>query len=330
MILVRKSMILSQLNQCISSGLRSTRIPYRMLSNFVKIVEVGPRDGLQNEAKIIATSTKIELINRLAKTGLKAIEATSFVSPKWVPQMADHVEVMRGITKEEGVRYPVLTPNIKGFSTAIEAGAEEVAVFCAVSEAFSQKNINCSIEESLNRFSSVLEASKQHNIPVRGYLSCVLGCPYQGNVPASDVVKIAVKLLDMGCYEISLGDTIGVGTAAKMKRLIKSMKCDIPPDKIAVHCHDTYGQALSNIVTALDQDVRVVDSSVSGLGGCPYAKGASGNVATEDVVYMLQESGLETGVDLNKLVEVGVFISDKLSRQTVSKVGLAISSCKKP
>lgn len=319
-------MIVQRLKQCILSTIRVTHSPCRMISDFVKIVEVGPRDGLQNEPKIVPTSTKIELINSLAKTGLKAIEATSFVSPKWVPQMADHIEVMRGITKRDGVRYPVLTPNIKGFQAAIEAGAEEVAVFCAASESFSRKNINCSIEESLNRFTSVLEASKQHSIPVRGYISCVLGCPYQGNVSASDVVKIAVKLLDMGCYEVSLGDTIGVGTASKMKNLIKSMKCDIAAEKIAVHCHDTYGQALSNIVTAIDLDIRVVDSSVSGLGGCPYAKGASGNVATEDVVYMLQDSGLETGVDLDKLVKVGAFISDDLSRETASKVGRAISA----
>nr|XP_039258023.1 hydroxymethylglutaryl-CoA lyase, mitochondrial-like [Styela clava] len=296
----------------------------RLISDFVKIVEVGPRDGLQNEPNIVPTETKIKLINELSETGLSVVEATSFVSPKWVPQMADHNEVMRGITKKNGVNYPVLTPNLKGFQSAISAGAKEVAIFGAASEAFSLKNINCSIEESLGRFKSVLEAAKNQNVPVRGYVSCVLGCPYQGKVPTGEVVKVALKMIEMGCYEISLGDTIGVGTAIKMKELLKHVLSEIPSEKIAVHCHDTYGQALGNIVAALDQDIGIVDSSVAGLGGCPYAKGASGNVASEDVVYMLHGSGMDTGIDLDKLVDVGSFISNELGRKNSSKAGVAI------
>lgn len=294
-------------------------------ADFVKIVEVGPRDGLQNEPGVVPTDTKIQLINRLSSTGLSVVEATSFVSPKWVPQMGDHKEVMRGITPKEGVNYPVLTPNLKGFESAVKAGAREVAIFGAASEEFSHKNINCSIEESLIRFKDVLQAAEEQKIPVRGYVSCVLGCPYQGAVSSQDVIKVAKKMLEMGCYEISLGDTIGVGTSGQMKKLLHDLLSEIEPNMVAVHCHDTYGQALANIVAALDCGIRIIDSSVAGLGGCPYAKGASGNVATEDVVYMLHGSGMKTGIDLNKLVSVGSFISDAIGRKNSSKAGLAIS-----
>ncbi|XP_011660381.2 hydroxymethylglutaryl-CoA lyase, mitochondrial [Strongylocentrotus purpuratus] len=291
----------------------------------VKIVEVGPRDGLQNEKAMVPTETKIDLINRLSDTGLKVIEATSFVSPKWIPQMGDHTDVMNGITRRGGVSYPVLTPNLQGFKSALEAGAEEVAIFGAASETFSKKNINCSIDESVERFSSVLEAAREANVKVRGYVSCVLGCPYEGAVQPEAVAKVANKMFDMGCYEISLGDTIGVGTPGQMQVLLETVLETIPAKHIAVHCHDTYGQALANILAALQMGVTVVDSSVAGLGGCPYAKGASGNVATEDVVYMLNGLGIETGIDLEKIVSVGQFISRELGRQNTSKVGNAMS-----
>lgn len=291
----------------------------------VKVVEVGPRDGLQNEKAIIPTATKIELINKLSETGLQAVEVTSFVSPKWVPQMADHTEVLQGITKHKGVSYPVLTPNLKGFQSAVAAGAKEVAIFGAASETFSQKNINCSIEESLQRFQDVMTAAKEKQIPVRGYVSCVLGCPYEGTIKPDSVALVAKKMLDMGCYEISLGDTIGVGTPGAMKELLQTVSEVIPLDKVAVHCHDTYGQALANIYAALQMGVRVVDSSVAGLGGCPYAKGASGNVATEDVIYMMDGLGIDTGVDLKKIISVGHYISAILKRPSSSKVGQAKS-----
>ncbi|TSS85063.1 Hydroxymethylglutaryl-CoA lyase, mitochondrial [Bagarius yarrelli] len=292
----------------------------------VKIVEVGPRDGLQNEKTIVPAEVKIHLIDMLSEAGLPVIEATSFVSPKWVPQMADQEEVMRGISRKPGVSYPVLTPNLKGYRAAVKAGAKEVAIFGAASELFSKKNINCSVEESLQRFQEVMSAAKQEGVPVRGYVSCVLGCPYEGKVSPIKVADVAKRLYAMGCYEISLGDTIGVGTPGSMAEMLEAVMKEVPVDALAVHCHDTYGQALANILIALQNGVSVVDSSVSGLGGCPYAQGASGNVATEDVVYMLQGLGIQTGVDLQKLIDAGSFICRSLSRRTSSKVAQA--SCK--
>ncbi|XP_013116531.2 hydroxymethylglutaryl-CoA lyase, mitochondrial isoform X1 [Stomoxys calcitrans] len=289
----------------------------------VRIVEVGPRDGLQNEPKLLATEVKIELINQLSETGLKTIEATSFVSPKWVPQMGDNTQVLQGIRKFDGVSYPVLTPNIKGFESALKAGAKEVAVFGAASDAFSQKNVNCSAAESIERFRPVLDAAKANNIKVRGYVSTVVGCPYQGPIKPMEVVKVVEALYDMGCYEISLGDTIGVGTPGTIAKMLEEVVRVVPPKKLAGHFHDTYGQALANILTALDYDISVIDSSVSGLGGCPYARGASGNAATEDVVYMLHGMGIKTGVDIEKLISVGRYICLKLGRPSESKVNRA-------
>ncbi|KAJ8289375.1 hypothetical protein GJAV_G00000560 [Gymnothorax javanicus] len=296
------------------------------LPDRVKIVEVGPRDGLQNEKTIVPAEVKIRLIDMLSEAGLPVIEATSFVSPKWVPQMADQVEVMKGIHRRPGVTYPVLTPNLKGFQAALQAGAGEVAVFGAASELFSKRNINCSVEESLQRFEEVTRAATEAGVPVRGYVSCVLGCPYEGQVSPEKVAQVAKRLYSMGCYEISLGDTIGVGTPGSMFRMLEAVRQEIPVDALAVHCHDTYGQALANILVALQMGVSVVDSSVSGLGGCPYAQGASGNVATEDVVYMLHGLGIHTGVDLQKLMDAGAFICQALNRRTSSKVAQA--SCK--
>ncbi|KAJ0398827.1 hypothetical protein P43SY_004958 [Pythium insidiosum] len=290
----------------------------------VKIVEVGPRDGLQNEKTVISTDDKVKLINMLSETGLSAIEATSFVSPKWVPQMADNSAVLTQIDRKPGVWYPVLTPNLKGFESAVAAGAHEVAIFGAASEAFSKKNINCSIEESLERFRPVCDEAQKLGIRVRGYVSCVLGCPYQGNVDPSTVASVAKKMFDMGCYEISLGDTIGIGNPASTLHMLRATKDVVPVEKLAVHFHDTYGQALSNILIALQEGVSVVDSSVAGLGGCPYANGASGNVATEDVLYMLNGLGIKTGVDLHKLIEAGDFICSVLERPSNSKVARAL------
>ncbi|XP_005988802.1 hydroxymethylglutaryl-CoA lyase, mitochondrial isoform X2 [Latimeria chalumnae] len=292
----------------------------------VTLVEVGPRDGLQNEKAVVPTEVKIQLINMLSEAGLPVVEATSFVSPKWVPQMSDHVEVMQGIQKYPHVRYPVLAPNLKGFQAAVAAGAREVAIFGAASELFSKKNINCSIEESLQRFSEVMKAAGEANIPVRGYVSCVLGCPYEGKVAPLKVADVAKKLYAMGCYEISLGDTIGVGTPGNMREMLSAVVREVPVSALAVHCHDTYGQALANILVALQMGVSVVDSSVAGLGGCPYAQGASGNVATEDVVYMLHGLGIHTGVDLPKLMDAGAFICRALNRKSGSKVSQA--ACK--
>uniref|UniRef100_A0A8J8XUC6 Hydroxymethylglutaryl-CoA lyase, mitochondrial n=1 Tax=Callithrix jacchus TaxID=9483 RepID=A0A8J8XUC6_CALJA len=260
----------------------------------VKIVEVGPRDGLQNEKNIVPTPVKIKLIDMLSEGGLSVIEATSFVSPKWVPQMADHTEVLKGIQKFPGINYPVLVPNLKGFETAVAAGAKEVAIFGAASELFTKKNINCSIEESFQRFDATLKAARSANIPVRGYISCVLGCPYEGKISPAKVAEVTKKLYSMGCYEISLGDTIGVGTPGIMKDMLSAVMQEVPPAALAVHCHDTYGQALANTLMALQMGVSVVDSSVAGLGGCPYAQGASGNLATEDLVYMLEGLGIHT------------------------------------
>ncbi|KAL4624112.1 hydroxymethylglutaryl-CoA lyase, mitochondrial isoform X1 [Arapaima gigas] len=298
----------------------------KALPEQVKIVEVGPRDGLQNEKVIVPTDVKIQLIDMLSEAGLPVIEATSFVSPKWVPQMADQVEVMRGICRQPGVVYPVLTPNLKGFQAAVKAGADEVAIFGAASELFSKKNINCSVEESLQRFEEVTQAAKAAGVRVRGYVSCVLGCPYEGQVSPHKVAQVAKRLYTMGCYEISLGDTIGVGTPGSMQAMLAAVSKEVPVDSLAVHCHDTYGQALANILIALQMGVRVVDASVAGLGGCPYAQGASGNVATEDVVYMLHGLGIHTGVDLQKLMDAGAFICRSLNRRTSSKVAQA--SCR--
>lgn len=289
----------------------------------VKIVEVGPRDGLQNEAVDVPAEVKIRLINQLVDAGISYIEAGSFVNPKWVPQMANSEAVFKELIHSPNITYAALTPNLKGFERALSVNATEVAIFAAASEAFSQKNINCSIAESIARFDPVMAAAKQANIKVRGYVSCVLGCPYQKDVPISDVVKVSKQLFDMGCYEISLGDTIGTGTPGKVKELIAALSTVIPVEKIAVHFHDTYGQALANIYAALECGVAVVDSSVSGLGGCPYAKGASGNVATEDLVYMLNGMGIEHGVNLDKLVLAGNTISNFLKRTSGSKVALA-------
>lgn len=292
----------------------------------VRIVEVGPRDGLQNEPGEVPTAVKVELIERLANAGLPAVEATAFVSPKWVPQMADHTEVLERVRRRPGVSYPVLTPNLKGFEAARAAGATEVAVFGAASEAFSTKNINCSIAESLERFRPlVLEAGKS-DIKVRGYVSCVLGCPYEGEVAPARVADVAGALYDMGCYEISLGDTIGVGTPGKARAMIEACAHRVPLERLAGHYHDTYGQALANIYASLEAGVTTFDASVAGLGGCPYAAGASGNVATEDVVYMLHGLGVETGVDLKRLVGIGRWICGVLGREPASKVNKAFKA----
>ena len=296
--------------------------------NTVRIVEVGPRDGLQNEPGEVPTEGKLELIERLAAAGLASVEATAFVSPKWVPQMADHTEVLERIRRKPGVSYPVLTPNLKGFEAARAAGATEVAIFGAASEAFSRRNINCSIAESLERFRPVAEAAKKSDVKVRGYVSCVLGCPYEGEVSPRQVAGVAGDLYDMGCYEVSLGDTIGTGTPGKTKAMIEACTERIPVEKLAGHYHDTYGQALANIYASLELGVRTFDASVAGLGGCPYAAGASGNVATEDVVYMLHGLGMETGVDLDQLVGIGRWICAILQREPSSKVNRAITAKK--
>jgi hydroxymethylglutaryl-CoA lyase len=298
------------------------------MKDSIRIVEVGPRDGLQNEPGEVPTAVKIELIERLADAGLPAVEATAFVSPKWVPQMADHTEVLEGIRCKAGVSYPVLTPNLKGFEAARAAGATEVAIFGAASEAFSRKNINCSIAESLDRFGPLVEEAKKHGVRVRGYVSCVLGCPYEGEVAPERVADVAASLYEMGCYEISLGDTIGVGTPARTKAMIEACAARVPRDRLAGHYHDTYGQALANIYASLEAGISTFDSSVAGLGGCPYAAGASGNVATEDVVYMLNGLGLKTGVDLDRLVDIGQWICSVLGKTPASKAGRAIAAKK--
>lgn len=291
----------------------------------VKLVEVGPRDGLQNEAATVPTDIKIDFINRLSETGLSVIEAGSFVSPKWVPQMADSDLVLKSINKKSGVNYPVLVPNLKGFEAAINSDAKEIAIFGAASETFSQKNINCSIDESLARFTDVMAEAKKNNIQVRGYVSCVLGCPYEGEIKPDAVAHVAEKLFQMGCYEISLGDTIGVGTPAKAQIMVDTVAKKIPREKLAVHFHDTYGQALANIYAVLEKGIAIIDSSVAGLGGCPYAQGASGNAASEDVVYMLNGLGIKTEIDLDKLIAVGKFICNYLNKKSQSKVALARS-----
>ncbi|MFO1494489.1 MAG: hydroxymethylglutaryl-CoA lyase [Lysobacterales bacterium] len=290
----------------------------------IRLVEVGPRDGLQNEAQQVATATKIALIQRLAEARHRCIEATSFVSPKWVPQMADAAEVYAGVRTLEGVSLPVLVPNLQGYQRARAVGVREIAVFAAASEAFSQRNINASVAESLARFAPVMEQARADGVRVRGYVSTVLGCPYQGAVPLADVVHVASTLHAMGCYEVSLGDTIGVGTPARARAMLRAVASAVPMAALAIHFHDTYGQALANALACIEEGVRVIDASVAGLGGCPYAEGASGNVATEDVVYLLQGLGLECGVDLPRLVATGRWISAELGRSNGSKVGRAL------
>ncbi len=289
----------------------------------VRIVEVGPRDGLQNEKTIIPAATKIALIDRLSQTGLRSIEATSFVSPKWVPQLADAGEVYAAITRREGISYPVLVPNEQGYLRARTVGAQEVAVFTAASEAFNQKNINATIEQSIERFRPVLEHARADGVRVRGYVSTVLGCPYQGEVPVADVVRVARRMHELGCYEVSLGDTIGIGTPGKARAMLNAVATEVPIAALAVHFHDTRGQALANILACLEEGVAVIDSAVSGTGGCPYANGATGNVASEDVVYMLEGMGIDTGVDLESLIDTGLWLSAQLGRETSSKVARA-------
>lgn len=297
------------------------------LPQSVRIVEVGPRDGLQNEARSVPTATKVELIDRLGAAGLRAIEATAFVSPKWVPQMADAAEVMAALSRRPGVRYPVLVPNLKGLEAALAAGATEVAVFAAASESFSQRNINCSIAESLARFESVMAAARAAGVQVRGYVSCALGCPYEGEIDPAAVARVAAALAEMGCYEVSLGDTIGVGTPGKTRRMLEAVMKALPVERLAGHYHDTYGMAIANIYASLELGVAVFDASVSGLGGCPYAKGASGNVATEDVVYLMNGLGIDTAVDLDALIAVSQWISSVLGRRSASRVTLARAGC---
>ena len=295
------------------------------MSESVRIVEVGPRDGLQNESSPIDTDTKVRLIDLLTQAGAGYIEAGSFVSPKAIPQMAGSDEVFDGLSRGKGVVYAALTPNMRGYDQAVSSGADEVAVFSAASEAFNQRNINCSIAESLARFEPVMEAAARDQIKVRGYVSCVVGCPYEGDISPEQVRDVSQSLLDMGCYEISLGDTIGIGTPGEVATLLELLTQTIRASQLAVHCHDTYGQALANIYVALEHGIRIIDSSVAGLGGCPYADGATGNVASEDVVYMLHGLGYETGIDLDQLIEAGNFISEALDRDNNSRAANAIS-----
>ena len=297
------------------------RLPSR-----VRIVEVGPRDGLQNEPGVVPTALKVALIEQLADAGMPAVEATAFVSAKWVPQMADHAEVMTTIRRKTGVSYPVLVPNMRGLEAALATGVTEIAVFGAASESFSRKNINCSIAESFERFAPVVTAARAKGVRVRGYISCVIDCPYEGAIAPQAVAGVAKALRDMGCYEISLGDTIGSGTPARMQTMIHAVNNEVPITELAVHCHDTYGQALANIYAALQLGVATIDSSIAGLGGCPYAKGASGNVASEDVVYMLHGLGIATGVDLNALLRAGQMICRQLGREPASKAARALAA----
>lgn len=292
----------------------------------VKIIEVGPRDGLQNESTPVPAEVKLELIHKLEQAGLLVIEVGSFVSPKWVPQMASSAEVYQSIQQKPGVSYPMLVPNLKGLESALAVGVKEIAIFAAASESFTQKNINCSIEESITRYGEVMAQARQHNLKVRGYVSCVLGCPYEGEIAADKVAEVSRQLYDLGCYEISLGDTVGVGTPVKAQQMVDAVARVVPVERLAAHFHDTYGQALANLFAVLQRGVSVIDSSVSGLGGCPYARGASGNVATEDVLYMLNGLGIETGVDMPKLLEAGRYISDYLKRTSASKVARALSA----
>jgi hydroxymethylglutaryl-CoA lyase len=286
----------------------------------VRVVEVGPRDGLQNEKQVVPAAVKVELVHRLAAAGLPVVEATSFVSPKWIPQLADAGEVMAALQRREGVQYPVLVPNTQGLERALAAGAREVAVFTAASDAFNRRNINCDVAESLARLRPVVEQARGRGLPVRAYVSCALGCPYQGAVPAADVVRVSTALVAMGCDEISLGDTIGVGTPGAARALLRACAAEVPMDKLAAHFHDTRGQALANVYACLEEGVRIVDASVAGLGGCPYANGASGNLATEDLVYMLHGLGFDTGIDLDALAETARWISAQLGREPASKL----------
>jgi isopropylmalate/homocitrate/citramalate synthase len=290
----------------------------------VRIVEVGPRDGLQNEKQTVPTATKVALIEKLVDAGCRTVEAGSFVSPKWVPQMADTAAVLAALPKRAGVSFPVLVPNMKGFEAALAAGATEIAIFGAASESFSRKNINCSIAESLERFAPVAAAARRHAIRVRGYVSTVVDCPYEGPVAPASVADVAARLLAMGCYEVSLGDTIGTATPSRVQAMLAAVAAVAPLERLGVHFHDTYGQALANIYASLEKGIAVVDSSVAGLGGCPYAKGASGNVASEDVVYLMDGLGIRTGIDLARLAEAGRFISDALGRAPASKVAQAL------
>jgi len=299
------------------------------LPNKVDIIEVGPRDGLQNEKQTLSVDLRVELIERLAKAGLKKIEAGSFVSPKWVPQMAGTDEVLdklnaSPVKQQTGVEYAALTPNLKGLEGAIQHRADEIAIFGAASESFTQKNINCSIKESLQRFDAIASQAQQINLPMRGYISTIVGCPYEGDIQPEAVAEVAKYLYQMGCYEISLGDTIGVGTPVKFKRMLDAVMKEVPVEKLAVHCHNTYGQALANIYASLEYGIKKVDAAVAGLGGCPYAKGASGNIATEDVLFMLHGMNIKTGVDLDEVVKIGNWICDELGRENQSKVGLAL------
>ena len=288
----------------------------------VRIVEVGPRDGLQNESKQIATNVKIEFIDRLSLTGLRVIEATSFVSPRRIPQLADALEVFKGINRRRDVSYPVLVPNLEGLERALSAGVTDIAVFAAASDEFSRRNINASVEESLERFTPVADRAKKEGLRIRGYISCVLGCPYQEAVPLKRVVDVSHLLTDLGCYEVSLGDTIGVGTPLQARKMVEAVADRIGIEHVAIHFHDTRGQALANILSCLEAGVAVIDASVAGLGGCPYARGATGNVATEDLVYMLHGMDIDTGIDLVELVEAGRFISHALGRPPASRLGL--------
>lgn len=290
----------------------------------VRIVEVGPRDGLQNEKQVIPTATKLELIERLAAAGLSDIEVTSFVSPKWVPQMADHLQVMRGLVRHAGVNYPVLTPNLQGFEAAVAAGASEVAVFAAASESFSQKNINCSIDDSIARFVPVFDAARRLGVKVRGYVSCVVACPYDGAIAPGRVADVAARLHELGSYEVSLGDTIGAGTPASVLAMLEAVAKRVPMAQLAGHYHDTYGMAIANVHASYGLGLRVFDSSIAGLGGCPYAKGATGNVATEDVAYLLHGLGAHTGIDLDALVDCGAWISAALGREVGSRAARAL------
>ncbi len=293
------------------------------LPSHVRLVEVGPRDGLQNEAQPISVADKVQLVDALTSAGLSYIEVGSFVSPKWVPQMAGSAQVFAQIQRKPGVTYGALAPNLRGFEDAVAAGVKEVAVFAAASEAFSQRNINCSISESLERFAPIMTAARQHGVSVRGYVSCVLGCPYEGDIAPEQVAAVARELYAMGCYEVSLGDTIGTGTAGAARRLFEVVGAQVPRDKLAGHFHDTYGQAIANIYASVLEGITVFDSSIAGLGGCPYAKGASGNVATEDVVYLLNGLGIDTGIDLQALILAGQQISSVLGRPTGSRVATA-------
>ena len=312
--------LLAAMMRCI----RGLRIPWRRnLSSDVRIVEVGPRDGLQNIKSLVPTNTKIKLIDGLSESGLKFIESTSFVSPKWIPQLADNREVLSSINRTNNVVYTALIPNVKGLEGAIECGIKEITLFTAASETFSKRNTNCSIEESFERFKKVLELAKANGISVRCAVSCVVGCPYEGEVNPIKVADICKELISIGCYEVGLADTIGVGTAGSFKKLLTEVTKNVPNELLALHCHDTFGQAITNCYVGLQHGIRTFESSVSGLGGCPYAEGATGNVATEDLVYMLHGAGYSTGVDLNKLIDVGNFISEALQRVNLSRVATA-------